>query len=211
DVTVQLVDTPPIAADRMEGYLAGMVRSADAAVLAFDGGSDDAPDETLAAAAELARRKTFLDAESGFGEEDYSSVRVKTLLVATRADDPGLGDRLDYWREIRGSGAPGLAALPELTVELDRRESAEELRNAIYGMLGVIRVYTKAPGKKADMEKPYVLPAGGTASDLAAKVHRELADKLRHAKIWTKGSADAQTVGPDHALADGDVAELHTA
>jgi ribosome-interacting GTPase 1 len=211
DVTVQLVDTPPIAADRMEGYLAGMVRSADALVLAFDGSSDDAPDETLAAAAELAERSTFLSAENGFGEEDYSQVRVKTLLVATRGDDPGLADRLAYWREIRTAGASGLAEIPELKVELDRPECAQELRNAIYELLAVIRVYTKAPGKKADMEKPYTLPAGGTAADLAAKVHRELADKLRHAKIWSRGSTDAQTVGPDHALSDGDVAELHTA
>ena len=31
DVRVQLIDTPPITADYMEGYLSSMVRTADAA------------------------------------------------------------------------------------------------------------------------------------------------------------------------------------
>src|SRR4051812_48657797 len=43
DVKVQLVDTPPITPDVMEGYLSSMVRSADAAVLMVDLGDDDGP------------------------------------------------------------------------------------------------------------------------------------------------------------------------
>src|SRR3954452_19164192 len=36
DARVQLIDTPPITADYLEGYLSGMVRSGDAAVLVVD-------------------------------------------------------------------------------------------------------------------------------------------------------------------------------
>ena len=43
DVRVQLIDTPPITADMMEGYMSSMVRSADAAVLMIDLGDDDGP------------------------------------------------------------------------------------------------------------------------------------------------------------------------
>jgi hypothetical protein len=41
DVKVQLIDTPPITADFLEGYLSSMVRSADAALLLVDLGDDD--------------------------------------------------------------------------------------------------------------------------------------------------------------------------
>src|SRR5262249_18624286 len=43
DVRVQLIDTPPITADYLEGYLSSMVRSADAALLLVDLGDDDGP------------------------------------------------------------------------------------------------------------------------------------------------------------------------
>src|SRR6266850_5887293 len=43
DVKMQLIDTPPITADFMEGYLSSMVRAADAAVLMIDLGDDDGP------------------------------------------------------------------------------------------------------------------------------------------------------------------------
>src|SRR5438874_8795211 len=41
DVRVQLIDTPPITADYMEGWLSSMVRAADAALLLVDLGNDD--------------------------------------------------------------------------------------------------------------------------------------------------------------------------
>ena len=53
-------------------------------------------------------------------------------------------------------------------VEFDREKSREELRNRIYEALGVIRVYTKAPGKPADYKEPFTIPDGGTVEDLAA-------------------------------------------
>src|SRR5215471_7527246 len=43
DVFVQLIDTPPITADYMEGWLSSMVRSADAALLMVDLADDDGP------------------------------------------------------------------------------------------------------------------------------------------------------------------------
>ena len=46
DVTVQLIDTPPITASHIEPYLTSMIRAADEALLCLDGSSDDAPDET---------------------------------------------------------------------------------------------------------------------------------------------------------------------
>src|SRR5690606_34551796 len=76
DVFVQLVDTPPITANHIEPYLVNMVRSADGVVLCLDGSSDDAPEETAAVVEQFTSRKTELSGASGFGDDDFSIVRI---------------------------------------------------------------------------------------------------------------------------------------
>lgn len=203
DVAVQLIDTPPITDTHFEPYLTSIVRAADLVLLAFDGSSDDAPDETAEVIRQLAARKTELSSRSGFAEDDFSVVRIKTLLVATRADDPGCEDRLGYFAEVLPH------AFPVVRVEFTRPESREALRNTVYSALNVIRVYTKRPGRPAELDAPYTIPQMGSVEDLAVKVHREQAEKLKFAKIWGTSARDGQSVGREHVLADKDVVELH--
>src|SRR5919202_1539275 len=54
DARVQLIDTPPITADYLEGYLSSMVRSADTCVLVVDLGDDDGPFQAEAVLDKLA-------------------------------------------------------------------------------------------------------------------------------------------------------------
>src|SRR5205807_5978685 len=60
DVRVQIIDTPPITPDYMEGYLSTLVRTADAALLLVDLGDDDAPFGAEAILERLAQTKTVL-------------------------------------------------------------------------------------------------------------------------------------------------------
>ncbi len=203
DVTAQLIDTPPITTSHIDPYLTSMVRAADEALLCLDGSSDDAPDETAAVIGQLQSRKTFLASESGFVDGDFSVIRVKTLLVVTRGDDPGCDDRLEYFREVVPT------EFETYKVELGRPESREKLRGVIYRLLDAIRVYTKAPGKAADYSSPFTIPNGGTIEDLAQQVHGELAKSLKFARIWGTSTHDGQTVGRDHRLCDRDLIELH--
>ena len=203
DVQVQLVDTPPITTTHFEPYITGFVRSADLVLLVMDGSNDDAPDETAEVISELASRRTFLGAESGFVDDDFSAVRLKTLLVVTRGADAGCEDRLSYFTELVPT------TFETLRVELDDPASREKLRERIYQLLRVIRVYTKKPGRPADTHDPFTIPQNGTIDDLALKVHRELAEKLKFAKVWGTSAHDGQSVGREHVLRDKDVVELH--
>jgi ribosome-interacting GTPase 1 len=203
DVNVQLIDTPPVTDSHFEPYLINMVRAADGVLLCMDGSSDDAPDETAAVISQIETRKTKLSNRTGFDDDDFSLVHVKCLLVVTHADAAGCGDRIDYFREATGRD------LETATVEFDRPESTAELRDKVYALLNVIRVYTKRPGKPADFQDPFTIPAGGTVEDLAYKVHRELAEKLKFAKVWGESARDGQSVGREHRLCDRDVVELH--
>ncbi|WP_166820353.1 GTPase [Thalassoroseus pseudoceratinae] len=203
DATVQLIDTPPTTADHLEPYVLNLVRTADLVVLCLDGSSDDAPDETAELLEQFRSRSTMLGRENGFVDDDFSLVQVKTLVVVTRAGSDGLEERLEYFREM----VPTPFEIQR--VEFDREDSREELRDRVFQMLGVIRVYTKAPGKPAEYKDPFTIPVGGTVEDLAVKVHRDLAESLKFAKVWGESAHDGQSVGRDHQLADRDLVELH--
>jgi ribosome-interacting GTPase 1 len=203
DVRVQLIDTPPITADFLEGYLSSMVRSADGCVLVVDLGDDDGPFAAEAVLEHLARVKTVLAVQPPAEHSDPSIHHTKTLLAANKSALPGAEDRLAIVREMFAE------RFPIHVLDAESGPGLEELRTAIYRMLNVIRVYGKRPGKPADRSAPFTVPAGATVMQLAEVVHRDFADKLKSARIWGTGVFDGQTVTRDHVLHDKDVVELH--
>ncbi|MFO0926840.1 MAG: GTPase [Gemmataceae bacterium] len=203
DVRVQLVDTPPITADYLESYLSSMVRSADGCVLVVDLGDDDGPFGAEAVIDRLSQVKTVLVGEPPADPDDPTIEYCKTLVAANKVSADGAADRLEIVREMFAGRFP--------IVVLDAESGAhlEDLRNAIYRMLNVIRVYSKRPGKPADMQAPFTCPAGSTIGQMAEQVHRDFADKLKSARIWGTGVFDGQSVTRDHVLHDKDIVELH--
>jgi ribosome-interacting GTPase 1 len=212
DTRVQLIDTPPITADYLEGYLPGMVRAADAAVLVVDLGDDEGPFAAEAVVERLAQAKTILigqvpaappllpNIEGGGGAALH---QTKTLLAANKLDLPGAAERLELVRELFGQRFPIQA------LDAESGNGLEELRTAIYRLLNVIRVYSKKPGKPPDLTAPFTCKAGSTVLQFAEIVHRDFADKLKSARIWGTGVYDGQTVTRDHVLHDKDIVELH--
>jgi len=204
DVRVQLIDTPPVTPDYLEGYLSSMVRSADAALLLVDLGDDDGPFAAEAVIEKLGAVKTMLVGKRPESNEDPTIEHIRTLLIANKIDLEGAADRLQVVRELFGD------RFPIQVVSAEHGAGMEELRTAIYRFLEVIRIYTKKPGKPPDMASPFSLPLGGTIMELAAVVHRDLVEQLKSAKVWGTGVFDGQTVPRDHVLHDQDVVELHT-
>lgn len=203
DVKVQLIDTPPITADAMEGYMSSIVRVADAAVLMVDLGDDDGPFAAETVLERLAGVKTVLTGDPPVDQEDYTIQYVKTMLVANKVDMPGANDRLEILKEMFGE------RFPFHTLAAEHGTGLEELRTAIYQFLNVIRVYTKQPGKPPDMTSPFTCPAGSTLVEMAAMVHRDFAENLKSARIWGTGVFEGQSVKRDHVMHDKDVVELH--
>ena len=203
DVRVQLIDTPPITPDFLEGWQTSMVRAADAAVLMVDLADDDGPFAAEAVVEKLARVHTVLTGQPAADNPDPAIQYVRTLMAANKLDAPGAADRLDVVREMFGPRFP----IHALDAESGR--GLEELRTAVYTFLKVIRDYTKRPGKPADMDSPFTCPVGSTVAQMAELVHRDLAEKLKSARIWGTGVFDGQTVTRDHVLHDKDIVELH--
>jgi ribosome-interacting GTPase 1 len=197
DIQIQLVDLPPIAPETAEPWLFALIRQADAALLVADLADDDlltGLDQTLDLASEgrvrLGRRGT---------EDDV----LPALLVAAKADAPGAGTRLQILREMYADRFPLLAVSADAGMNLDT------LRAEMFGLLNVIRVYTKTPGQRPDRSVPFVLPRGTTVQDAAAVIHKDFAERLKYARVWGARTFDGQMVQREYVLEDGDVLELH--
>lgn len=96
-----------------------------------------------------------------------------------------------------------------LLISADRNLNIDELREEIFNRLGLIRIYMKPQGQKADYSEPLIIKEGSTVGDVCQKLHRDFVRKFRHARVW--GSSvkfDGQKVGIDHVLNDEDVLRI---
>ena len=125
------------------------------------------------------------------------------LMLANKVDAPGASDRFEMLREMFSE---------RVRIEPMSTNSADDmarLRKLLFRLLRVIRVYAKPPGKKPDLDDPFVLPLGKDVLALARKVYHGQEDRVRSARIWGHGVVDGQQVHLDHVLHDGDIVELH--
>jgi ribosome-interacting GTPase 1 len=206
NVQIQLVDLPPISRDYMETWLPQIVRNADALLMVVDVTDAGALEVVEFVCATLAEWKISpVPPGTATDPEDLpvGVVERPTLMLGAKYDDPDGEDTWAMIEELYGERWPRLA------VSAFTGHNLEELRAALYALLGKIRVYTKAPGKKPDLTAPFTLPRGSTVSDVAATVHKDFAVRLKFARIWGKEKYDGQMVQRDYVVQEEDVIELH--
>jgi ribosome-interacting GTPase 1 len=226
DVHFQLVDLPPVSADFLESWYVNALRPADAAMLVVDLSDPECVDHVVAIRDRLDQRKVTLDErwtgaaaadkawEAVRGEEaeppeegadqvpDPFRIRLPTLLVANKSDLDPDPDEVRVLEELLGVRFPAVAVSAETGAGVDG------IGPQLFDGLGIVRVYTKVPGRPADTKRPYTVRRGDTILDVARLVHKEIAESLKFARVWGSGQFDGQQVGADHAVADGDIVEL---
>ena len=204
DITVQLIDTPPITADFMETHTYGLLRAADLALLVVDLGNDDGIEQCQAVIDRLGETKTRLGATSRLDEQDIGLSYTQTFLVPNKIDLPDASERLELLHEL----CP--LDFPEYLVSAQEGTGLEPLRNAIYAAMDTIRVYTKLPSaKQPDMDRPFTLRRGRTLMDLAEQVHKDYVKGMKFARVWGTAVHDGTVVKGDYVLHDKDIVELH--
>ncbi len=201
DIQIQLVDTPPILADEMPAGLAGTLRLADILLILVDLSVDDCLDQLEGTLAHLRRRRILR--EEGEEPAQHTKVLADCLLLGNKADCPGSADRLAVLAETLPAG------LPIHPISAKTGIGLVELPARIFDSLGVIRVYSKIPGREADRQAPFTLKRGSTVLDMAAAVHRDFPERLKSARLWGSARFPGQSVPRDFVLSDGDVVELH--
>jgi ribosome-interacting GTPase 1 len=201
DVPIQLVDMPPITADYSAPGQVGTYRNCDLIAIVIDL-SADVREQMGICLDFLESRNLLIDAETGALDEHGNVLGKRAFCICTKSD-------------IAKAGAIGTLkqsykrAFEFVGISTKTGAGLDRLAAAFFSLLNIIRIYAKRPGKPADMGEPFTLPAGSTVMDLATAVHRQLAEKLRFARIWGTGVYDGQNAQRNHILNDKDIIELH--
>jgi hypothetical protein len=201
DVKIQLVDTPAVAEGHTEPYLANLSHDADGILLVVDVTTDDGGAATLLHDL-LARARVWPAARPRPPDAAPFLVSRPVLVLGNKAEEDD-GTFAALAKDAIGADLP-FHAVSALT-----GAGLEPLRGTLFRELKRIRVYGKEPGHKPDMDRPFVLPEGATIHDLAVHVHKEIAERMKFARIWGHAKFDGQQVDRHHVLADKDVVELH--
>jgi len=201
NIQIQLIDTPPITEQPPEWWLLNIIRRADGLLVMVDL-SDDPLFQMELVCMQLEERKIGLGQGGDVIDEESPVTYKKALLVGNKKDLDSGGKNFRVLQEKYAGKLP-LVAISALGDGLD------DLRLAVYRFLDIIRVYTKVPGGKPDMNDPIILDRGSTLEVAAAEVHKDFARKMKYARIWGSGKHDGVMAGKDHVLQDGDIIELH--
>jgi ribosome-interacting GTPase 1 len=126
-----------------------------------------------------------------------------TIVVANKLDLPGARENLEGLRLVA-------ADLPVIPTSCVTGENIQRIGRAVFESLRIIRVYTKEPNENLRSAEPFVMPEGSTVGDLAKRIHTELHDGFRFARVWgSTAKYPGEKVGQGHVLADKDVVEVH--
>jgi ribosome-interacting GTPase 1 len=232
DIHFQLVDLPPVSATYMESWMPNAVQPARAALLVVDLSVAGCVENVEAIKERLDAKRISLtarwpgpidpgdldvapaDPDAGAGAPDRASddtfesddpfrSHIPTLLVANKNDLEWTREEIEVLEDLAGVRFPALAVSAETGAGLDR------IGRILFNGLGIVRVYTKAPGRAPEKDRPFTCFKGDSVIDVARLVHRDLAESLKFARVWGSAKYDGQPVGKDHVLSDGDIVELH--
>ena len=144
---------------------------------------------------------TFDDVEEAIFE---GKVYRPAIILANKADNPLAAKRLEQLKEAVGD------EMKIVAISCATKAGVEALGNELFGMLDIMRVYTKEPNKKDASNRPFTIKKGSTVFDLAKRIHSDFYEQFSYAKVWGKRLRfSPQKVGGTFVLDDGDIVELH--
>jgi uncharacterized protein len=201
DIQIQLVDTPPVDREFVEAEMIELLRRADLLLLVLDLQAN--PFDQLELTVAFLESQRIIPGHRWDGTPAHPPVYpMRCLVLLNKVDEPAHEvDMLAFCELVEDDWT--VLPLSAMHRRHDAQFQAELLRQ-----LDVIRVYSKAPGKAADLTAPFVLKRGSTVQDLAGKVHQDFVRQLRLARVWGSADHDGQLVGRDFQLSDGDIVEL---
>ncbi len=203
NIQIQLVDLPPISPELWQPRLSGIVRNADGALLFADLSSNDMLEQVESVLAILEKSKIVLYSSEKPHPGSEFGRSLRSLLIASKSDKDANREAFGILKELYGT------RFPILSVSSLMGENLSEIKTLIYQLLDIICIYSKPPGKKADLNDPFVLKKGSTVLDAAAQIHKDFSARLKFARIWGSIKFEGQMVHRDHLLEDGDIVEFH--
>jgi len=138
--------------------------------------------------------------------EDITIDRLIDAIMGNRVYIPSLTvvNKIDLTPDVEVPDS----AIP---VSAEKRINLDLLVDKIYEKLEFIRIYLKPPGGKPDMDEPLIMRKGARVEDVCRKLHRDMLENFRYAKVWGKSvKFGGQRVGLEHVLEDGDILTVYS-
>ena len=202
NIQIQLVDMPPLTDREAKPWLSHLLRNSDVLLVMIDLGEDPLT-QMDAILAELEGMKVRIIGMKITDELLIGVAQKKALIVGNKNDLSNAAESYNLLKSRYGD------KLQVVSISARKGIGLEEMKRAIYNLLDIIRVYTKSPGAKADLDEPVVLKTGSTVEEAAASVHKDFLRNLKYAQVWGSGKFDGQKVSRGYVLEDGDVIEFH--
>lgn len=199
NIQIQLIDTPPLAREHIEPEMMDLIRTSDLVLVVID--LQAFPFEQLETT--LAILKEHHIEPTGNQNKEARGTYLPFILVLNKDDDEKTDEDFQAFCELLEQ------EWRMVSVSATRQRNLTQFKGVVFESLDIIRVYSKPPGKEADLSSPFVLIKGSTVEELAGKVHKDFLKKLKSARVWGSAAHDGQQVGRDHILQDGDIVELH--
>lgn len=198
------------------GHKAGVKKEGDAQICVI--GLANSGKSTLLAKLTQAKPKIsatpYTTTKPEVGMMDYKGIKVQLVEIPSTFDP-------EYMSIARGCDAIVVVAnndkereiiesvlknnyVRQKRVTVKPDESQSVLKEALWDMLGLMVVYTKAKDKRLS---PMSLPEGATVKNFAERIHKDFISNLRFARI-ARGGRMIQA-GLNYRLEDGDIVELH--
>ena len=201
NIQFQLIDTPPLTKDYTEPEFMDLIRRTDIVVILLDLSAD--PMQQLEDTLAILHSFRIYSEACPVPEDLKKPPKIKKMfVVVNKMDKPEDKETMEIFMELSG------IKLPCLGISTRSFQNIMVFLDKLYALSGIIRVYTKPPGKEADKYSPFVIPVGSTLGDLGGKIHNDFVHKLKYAKAWGKSVRDGQMVQRDYVLKDGDVVEF---
>lgn len=189
DISFQLVDTPAIGDESTNIWFGNMVKKADLICI------------VVAICEDVLTEYQLIKEEMG----RYIEGTEKPCIVVINKMD--LVEHSGKYEEVeRKLKAENVSPIP---VSANCMMNIHELKEQIFQKSGIIRVYSKLPGKKPDLEAPFTLKKGSTVLDFAEGIHKDFVKRLKYARLWRREMLNGMMVSKDFVLQDKDIVELH--
>lgn len=203
DIHFQLVDVPPIAPEHIDTWLPEIIRNADMAIVVVDLSADDCVDSFEFLRGALTDKGIRISRTHDPAETEVPRNVKPAMVVGNKIDGPGAAENLEFLKEVV-AGEFDIVPVSAL-----HGQGIEDMKQALFVFLDIIRIYSKIPGQKANLEKPFIAKRGSTVADVAIKIHRDFGDKVKSARVWGSAKFDGQVVDRHHVLEDRDIVEIH--
>jgi ribosome-interacting GTPase 1 len=202
NIQVQLIDTPPFSEEYIDPEFLNLIRRVDLVLILIDLHANPVQQLEFIYQKLQENRIAPQHLEGSIDAEGFL-LYVPALVVVNKYDNEEFEEYYQVFQELLEMEYPMVPVSTQTGYNMDA------LKRKIFEILGVIRVYSKAPGKEPDKTAPFVVEKGIQLADFAGKVHKDFQENLKTAKIWgTSADFPGQLVSRDHVLEDEDVVEL---